>query len=66
MKLRFLALLALLCETGGAVGEPAPYHWWVSQSDGTRICSQIPLGEGWIREAKPFRDSRCRVPLERR
>ena len=24
-----------------------------------------PLGEGWVQEPKPFKDARCRIPLNR-
>ncbi len=39
--------------------EPAPWYWWVSKIDGARVCSQSPLGSGWERIPRPYRDSRC-------
>ncbi len=62
---KLVAIFALFALCTAAVAEPAPWYWWVSQFDGSRACSQTPLGEGWIREPKPFKDSRCRVPLNK-
>jgi len=65
MLKNFIAIFALfgLCTAAGA--EPAPWYWWVSLLDGSRACSQTPMGDGWQREPKPFKDARCRVPLIR-
>ena len=63
MLIRQLSVVVLLLASAGASGEPAPWYWWVSQIDGTRVCNQTPLGEGWIQEPKPFKDARCRIPL---
>ena len=49
-----------------AQAEPAPWYWWVSQVDGSRVCNQTSLGEGWIQEPKPFKDAHCRVPYPTR
>lgn len=61
MLIRALLIFGLFFQLTVASAEPAPYYWWVSRLDGTRVCSQIPLGEGWIVEPTPFRDARCRV-----
>jgi len=34
----------------------------MSKIDGSRVCSQAYLGEGWQRMGGPFQDSRCRKP----
>ncbi|MDR3352818.1 MAG: hypothetical protein LBO00_07470 [Zoogloeaceae bacterium] len=48
---------------GGKAGAaPALYWLWMSKADGSRICSQAALGEGWRRVAGPFKDGRCRKP----
>lgn len=65
MRLIAFFVFALFFGFPVAQAEPAPFYWWVSVEDGTRVCSQIPLGEGWQQEAKPFKDARCRVPLAR-
>ncbi|MDR3323691.1 MAG: hypothetical protein LBS89_05765 [Zoogloeaceae bacterium] len=41
---------------------PALYYLWMSKLDGSRLCSQTSLGEGWQRVGGPFKDSRCRKP----
>ncbi len=45
-----------------ALAAPAPYYLWMSKVDGSRVCSQTPLGEGWQKMGGPFKDSRCRKP----
>lgn len=59
------AIFALGLWSTAALAEPAPWYWWVSQLDGSRFCHQTPLGAGWLQEPKPFRDARCRIPLNR-
>ena len=54
---------ALVFVAGTALAEPAPWYWWVSTLDGSRICQQTSLGEGWTREPTPYKDARCRVRL---
>ena len=66
MPIRQLTVLALLLATMSAQAEPAPWYWWVSQVDGSRVCNQTSLGEGWIQEPKPFKDAHCRVPYPTR
>ena len=62
---RLLAIFALFGLCTAAVADPAAWYWWVSLLDGSRACSQTPLGEGWVQEPKPFKDSLCRVPLNK-
>ncbi len=63
MLIRGLFIFGLFFRLTVGHAEPAPYYWWVSQFDGARVCSQIPLGEGWVMEPTPFKDARCRVRL---
>ncbi|WP_303787157.1 hypothetical protein [Azovibrio restrictus] len=57
-------LLAALALTAAPLqAAPAPYYLWMSTLDGTRVCSQTPLGEGWRLLGGPYKDSRCRKPL---
>lgn len=62
MLIRRLTIFTLFFLSTATLAEPAPYYWWVSRLDGNRVCSQFLPGDGWIQEAKPFRDARCRVP----
>ena len=59
---RFLLCLSLGMSTGAALAAPAPYYLWMSKLDGSRVCAQTSLGEGWQRMGGPFKDSRCRKP----
>jgi hypothetical protein len=52
------SMLCLLCLLAAAV-QPAPWWKWRSKIDGQLICSQTPLGPGWVQDAGPFKDSRC-------
>ena len=52
----------LLAGAAGALAEPAPYYQWRSLADGTIVCSQTSLGEGWERTRGPFQDARCKKP----
>lgn len=63
MMIRRLFISALLLVSTASIAEPAPWYWWISQFDGSRACSQTPMGEGWVREPTPFRDAICRVRL---
>ena len=64
--MKILACATLLLTLGLAaqplLAEPAPYYLWMSKIDGSRVCSQTYLGEGWQRMGGPFSDSRCRKP----
>lgn len=66
MLIRALSIFALFLASTAAIGEPAPWYWWVSKLDGSRVCNQTPLGEGWLREPTPFKDARCRILLHPR
>lgn len=63
MSIKRLFILASFLLPTVAGAEPAPWYWWVSQLDGSRVCNQTSLGEGWTQEATPFKDARCRVRL---
>ncbi len=62
--MRHLIPVIFLLILGGtqALAAPAPYYLWMSKVDGSRVCSQTPLGEGWQKMGGPFKDSRCRKP----
>jgi hypothetical protein len=38
---------------------PAPYYKWTSRYDSQTVCSQTPLGPGWVQGEGPYSDSRC-------
>jgi len=62
MKKPFYVLpltLFLLLAGAGAAAAPAPWYWWVSKLDNARVCSQFPLGKGWEKIDRPYKDSRC-------
>jgi hypothetical protein len=42
---------------------PAPWYHWRSRGTGAIVCSQTPLGAGWVRADGPYRDARCEKPL---
>ncbi|HEY3300304.1 MAG TPA: hypothetical protein VGJ90_05955 [Methylophilaceae bacterium] len=43
------------------IAAPAAWYKWRSKEDGTIICSQVPLGEGWEVVDGPYKDLQCRV-----
>ena len=49
-----------------ASAAPAPYYKWTSRVDTAVVCSQTPLGPGWVQGDGPFSDSRClkRLPTK--
>jgi len=55
-------IFLLILGSTQALAAPAPYYLWMSKVDGSRVCSQTPLGEGWQKMGGPFKDSRCRKP----
>ncbi|HLO63730.1 MAG TPA: hypothetical protein VK165_12300 [Azonexus sp.] len=61
-----LPILLLLLASTAALGGPAPWYWWVSKLDGSRVCRQTGLGQGWTQEPVAFKDARCRIRLEPR
>ena len=42
---------------------PAPWYHWRSRTTSAIVCSQTPLGDGWVRADGPYRDARCAKPL---
>ena len=66
MHIKYLLIGAGLLAAQVARGEPAPWYWWVSQVDGSRVCHQTSLGHGWVQEPTPFKDARCRIRLNPR
>lgn len=66
MNRRRFAIFIFALWSTAAAAEPAPWYWWVSRLDGSRVCNQTPLGAGWAQEPTPYKDSHCRVPLHRR
>jgi len=57
MKKLCALLLVLLSSAANAA--PAPWFLWQSTVDGSKVCSQYPLGKGWEKFSGPFTDSRC-------
>jgi hypothetical protein len=55
---KFCPLLLVLLFTA-ANAAPAPWFLWQSKTDGSKVCSQSPLGKGWEKFSGPFTDSRC-------
>lgn len=55
-------LITLSLASLSLLAAPAPYYLWMSKIDGSRVCSQSYLGEGWQQMGGPFSDSRCRKP----
>jgi hypothetical protein len=37
----------------------APYYLWMNLIDGSRVCSQLSLGQGWKKVGGPYKDGRC-------
>ncbi|NGZ83788.1 hypothetical protein [Duganella aceris] len=60
-KIPTLIVLSLCC--GGLVAGPAPWWKWRSKIDGALVCSQTPLGPGWVQAYGPYKDSRCEKPV---
>ncbi len=58
-KYRWSIAVLLVLASGALTAEPAPWWKWRSKLDGSLVCSQTPLGEGWTRAYGPFRDGRC-------
>jgi hypothetical protein len=55
------AVLALACG-GFAVGAwaaPAPWYYWRSKVDGTRVCAQTSPGHGWERDSAAYDGPGC-------
>jgi len=54
-----LAGILLAAAATQLVAAPAPYYKWSSRFDNQTVCSQTPLGPGWVQGDGPFSDSRC-------
>ena len=60
MKSTVSLLLSLaLAQPALLNAEPAPWFKWRSKADGSLVCSQTPLGDGWEKADGPYRDARC-------
>jgi hypothetical protein len=55
----FLAGCTLAAVSAQLVAGPAPYYKWTSRLDSQTVCSQTPLGPGWVAGDGPYSDSRC-------
>ncbi|MDR2365398.1 MAG: hypothetical protein LBD68_06025 [Zoogloeaceae bacterium] len=60
---RVLCPLCLLLPLSALQAAPAPYYRWMNLIDGSRVCSQLSLGQGWKKVGGPYKDSRCQKPL---
>ena len=58
-----LAGIVLAATSAQAGAGPAPYYKWTSRLDTAVVCSQTPLGPGWVQGDGPFSDSRCQKRL---
>jgi hypothetical protein len=54
-----LAGCALAAASAQLAAGPAPFYKWTSRLDSQVVCSQTPLGPGWVQGDGPFSDSRC-------
>lgn len=59
MPMKRLAALLLVLIVHSAWARPAPWYWWASKLDGTRVCQQTSPGDGWTRAGGPYHNSRC-------
>jgi hypothetical protein len=57
--IKTVAASALLLCCTVLLAAPAPFYWWVSKVDGSRVCAQGPLGPGWQKDPRAYKDSRC-------
>jgi len=55
-----LAVAVLISVFSLAVwAKPAPWYWWASKVENTRLCLQTSPGNGWYQDGGPYRNSRC-------
>jgi hypothetical protein len=66
MKLFLMSFVVALMAGAGlfavatpAQAKPASYYLWMSETDGSRLCTQIPPGDGWRLMGGPYKDGRC-------
>jgi hypothetical protein len=52
-------ILSLFCLS--VLAAPAAWYKWRSVVDGSIVCSQVPLGEGWELVDGPYKDLQCRT-----
>ncbi|MBU0746748.1 MAG: hypothetical protein KKB95_15730 [Gammaproteobacteria bacterium] len=52
-----LALWSLAFAVSAA---PAPWYYWRSKVDGTRVCAQTSPGPGWERDSAAYDGPGCR------
>lgn len=57
--LRWTVTLTAL--TGGLQGQaaPAPWYWWISKLNSSRVCAQVMPSQGWSRAEGPFTNAQC-------
>jgi hypothetical protein len=65
-KMLAILLAAALASPALLNAAPAPWYQWRSKANGSLVCSQTALGEGWLRFSGPYRDARCefRIPAK--
>ena len=56
-----MALVAALLLCSAALAAPAPWYYWRSHINGTRICAQTSPGPGWTQDEGPFADAGCQT-----
>lgn len=55
---RAVALLLGLAAVVALAG-PAPWYYWRSKVDGTRVCAQTSPGPGWEQDSPPYEGPGC-------
>lgn len=55
------AALLLYGAALAALAAPAPWYYWRSKIDGTRICAQTSPGPGWEQDSAPFEGPGCQM-----
>jgi hypothetical protein len=61
MLQKILVFISMSVFSLSVIAAPAAWYKWRSKEDGTIICSQVPLGEGWEVVDGPYKDLQCRV-----
>lgn len=51
------AVALVLCTSTQAA--PAPWFWWISKTNGQRVCAQVMPSQGWQRGEGPFHNAQC-------
>ena len=47
------------CAGSAAFAAPAPWYYWRSAVDGTRVCAQTSPGHGWERDSPAYDGPGC-------